>query len=331
MKRFHPLRATQQIRDREAEVHLHPGQFILPLFVVDGRKKKKEISSLRNVFHESADQVLFHLENSLSKGIRKHLLFGVIDPVLKDEKGTAAYSEKNVVSQAITEIRRQFGNEIQLFTDVCLCGYTNHGHCGLVGENGIHNDLTLPLLAAMAVEHAKAGADFVAPSAMMDGQVEAIRNALDANGYNKVNIMGYSAKYASGFYGPFREAAQSAPAFGDRKSYQLDYRTIGQGIGEAEADLAEGASWIMVKPAHAYLDMISRIRIALPGSTIAAYHVSGEYMLLKLAAEAGLIDELAAFAEVTSAIARAGADYIITYYAHELADAIKQSDHEINA
>jgi porphobilinogen synthase len=322
MKRFRHLRSSQAIRDQSAEVALKADQFILPLFIVDGKNHRTEISSMTGVFHLSADEAIKQIESSLGKGIQKFLLFGVVDSSLKDDLGTAAYGENSLVSGAIREMKKQFGKDITLFSDVCLCGYTSHGHCGRLTGDTVDNDSTLPLLAAMALEHGMAGADFVAPSAMMDGQVESIRQTLSENALNNVRIMSYSTKYSSAFYGPFRDAVKSSPAFGDRKTYQLDYRTINQGLDEADADLAEGADWVMVKPAHAYLDMIQRIKSGFNDITLAAYHVSGEYMLLKTAAAAGLVDELTAFTEVTTAIKRAGADYIITYYADNLADSI---------
>jgi porphobilinogen synthase len=306
-------------------VSLQVDQFILPLFIVEGKAHRREIPSMTDVYHLSVDEAVKQVDFSLNKGINKFLFFGVIDPSLKDDLGTAAYEENNLISRAIRELKNQFGKDIILFTDVCLCGYTSHGHCGHIEGNTVDNDSTLPLLASMALEHGMAGADFVAPSAMMDGQVESIRQALTDHALSKVRIMSYSTKYSSAFYGPFRDAVKSSPAFGDRKTYQLDYRTISQGVDEADTDLAEGADWVMVKPAHAYLDMIQRIKSGFNDITLAAYHVSGEYMLLKTAASVGLVDELTAFTEVTTAIKRAGADYIITYYADKLADSINNN------
>jgi porphobilinogen synthase len=322
MKRFRHLRSSQVVRDQSADVALEVDQFILPLFIVEGNAQRTEIPSMTDVYHLSVDEVIKQIETSLGKGIRKFLLFGVVDPSLKDDLGTAAYSENNLISRAIRDIKNRFGSDAILFTDVCLCGYTSHGHCGQISGDTVDNDSTLPLLAAMALEHGMAGADFVAPSAMMDGQVESIRQILADHSLSEVRIMSYSTKYSSAFYGPFRDAVKSSPAFSDRKTYQLDYRTINQGVDEAFTDLAEGADWVMVKPAHGYLDMIQRIKSGFNDITLAAYHVSGEYMLLKTAASAGLVDELTAFTEVTTAIKRAGADYIISYYADKLADSI---------
>jgi porphobilinogen synthase len=251
-------------------------------------------------------------------GIKSILLFGVIDDKEKDENGTAAYLPGNLVSAAVKAIKAQYPF-LTVVTDVCLCGYTSHGHCGVIHNNEIMNDSTLPLLAQMALKHAEAGADYVAPSAMMDGQVEAIRTLLDAKGFSSTKILAYSAKYSSVFYGPFRDAAQSAPSFGDRKTYQMDYRSIGQAIGEVAADIAEGAEWVMVKPAHTYLDIIQRVKSNFPEVPLVAYQVSGEYMMIKAAAKAGYINEELAMLEALTAIKRAGADFIISYYAKDFA------------
>jgi porphobilinogen synthase len=325
MIRFRHLRSSSEMRDQSAEVSLDVNQLIMPVFIVEGESRRNEIPSMKDVYHFSIDEATRQIEINVKKGLHKYLLFGVVDNSLKDNLGTAAYQHDGLISRAIHELKNKFGSEIVLFSDVCLCGYTNHGHCGLISGDTIDNDSTLPLIAAMAVEHALAGADFVAPSAMMDGQVGSIRNAFIENGLDKMRIMAYSAKYASAFYGPFRDAVDSAPAFGDRKTYQLDYRTIKQGIDEAGADISEGADWLMVKPAHTYLDMIRQIKSNFNRSTLAAYHVSGEYMLLKMAASMGMVDELQAFQEVTTAIKRAGADYIITYYAEKLAESINNN------
>ena len=319
MKRLRQFRITQEVRDKAAEVMLKTDQFIYPLFIVEGLDLKREISSLKGVFHFSPDRVLHEIEDCLSYGLNKFLLFSVIDGKLKDEKGSEAYQPDNLIARTIAQIKLHFPNAV-IFTDICLCAYTNHGHCGLINNSIIDNDSTLPLLAQMALTHAKAGADFVAPSAMMDGQVGAIRNLLDIQGYTSTKIMAYSAKYSSNFYGPFRDAAQSSPSFGNRKTYQMDYRTKSQGINEAAADIEEGAEWIMVKPAHTYLDMIHSVKNNFKDKTLAAYHVSGEYMMIKAAVAAGYIaDEQQAFTEVLTAIKRAGADIIISYHAKEMA------------
>jgi porphobilinogen synthase len=315
MQRFRPFRKDQQTRDLYAQVSVSPADLIYPYFLVDGTNQRQPIGSMTGIDRLSVDGLLPDVEEALKLGIDKFLLFGVIDDKFKDDKGSAAYSRENLISRAVTAIRGHFP-EATVITDVCLCEYTSHGHCGLVQGQGVDNDSTLPLLAEMALSHARAGASFVAPSAMMDGQVEAIRKLLDANGLS-TKILAYSAKYASGFYGPFRDAAGSAPSFGDRKSYQMDYRSIDQALDEAGADIDEGADWIMVKPAHTYLDIIQRMRQKFQTITLAAYQVSGEYMMIKAAAGAGYLNEEAAMLEALTSIKRAGADKIITYYAKD--------------
>ena len=318
MKRFHNFRISQNVRDENADVYLHPEDFIAPFFVVEGHNIKTEIATLKGVFHLSIDRLLEEISVLLSYGVNKILLFGVIDKELKDVYATAAYSENNLIEKAVKTIKSKFP-DLVVFTDVCLCGYTSHGHCGIIDKEAIDNDATLPVLSRIAVSHAQAGADFVCPSAMMDGQVEAIRNALNKEGLTQTQILAYSVKYASSFYGPFRDAAKSAPSFGNRKMYQMDYRTIDQGIQETLADVEEGADWLMVKPAQTYLDMITRIKENFPEKILAAYHVSGEYMLIKAAAELGYVNEEDAMLEILTAIKRAGADVIISYYAEVFA------------
>ena len=314
MRRFHNYRTTQETRDKNAVVHLHPEDFIAPFFVVEGHNIKTEIPTLKGVYHLSIDRLTEEIAVLLKYGVNKILLFGVVDNKLKDDHATAAFSENNLIANAVKTIKSKFSGLV-VFTDVCLCGFTSHGHCGIINKESIDNDATLPVLARIAVSHARAGADFVCPSAMMDGQVEAIRDALNKKGLTKTHILSYSIKYASSLYGPFRDAAQSAPSFGNRKTYQMDYRTLDQGIQEALADIEEGADWLMVKPAHTYLDMITRIKEKFPEKTLAAYHVSGEYMLIKAAAEKGYINEEEAMLEILTAIKRAGADILISYYA----------------
>ncbi len=316
MNRFHHLRKDKETRDLNAEVHLKADDFIYPYFVIEGQKQRQPIESLHGVSRFTIDELIIDIRHTLSLGIDKILLFGVIDESLKDDTGTSAYAPDNLIVRAVREIKQQFP-KIKVFTDVCLCGYTSHGHCGIIRGTEIDNDATLPYLAQMAASHAMAGADFVAPSAMMDGQVEAIRSALRKQGLIQTKILSYSAKYASGFYGPFRDAANSAPSFGDRRSYQMDYRTIGQPVDEVAADIMEGADWVMVKPAHTYLDVIHRVKSKFPKTILAAYQVSGEYMMIKAAASAGFMDERVAMTEALTAIKRAGADYIITYYAKD--------------
>ena len=316
MNRFHHLRKDKETRDLNAEVHLKADDFIYPYFVIEGQKQRQPIESLHGVSRFTIDELIADIRHTLSLGIDKILLFGVIDESLKDETGTYAYAPDNLIVRAVKEIKRQFP-EIKVFTDVCLCGYTSHGHCGIIRGTEIDNDATLPYLALMAASHARAGADFVAPSAMMDGQVEAIRSALTKQRLLQTKILSYSAKYASAFYGPFRDAANSAPSFGDRRSYQMDYRTLSQPVDEVAADIMEGADWVMVKPAHTYLDVIHRVKSKFPKTILAAYQVSGEYMMIKAAASAGFMDERVAMTEALTAIKRAGADYIITYYAKD--------------
>jgi porphobilinogen synthase len=315
MNRLREYRINQETRDKYAEVFISVNDFIYPYFVVDGNKFKREISSLRNVFHFSIDELIRDIEEISKLGITKILLFGVIEKSLKTDTGSAAYSNSNLISRAVQAIKKEFP-EITIITDVCLCGYTNHGHCGILNGENIDNDATLPYLAKMALQHAQAGADFVAPSAMMDGQVSVIKQILSQNKLD-TKILGYSAKYASGFYGPFRDAVNSAPSFGDRKTYQMDNRNISQAIDEVQTDIDEGADWVMVKPAHTYLDIIQRIRLNFPNFPLTAYQVSGEYMMIKAAAEAGYMNEEIAMQEVLTAIKRAGANYIISYYAME--------------
>lgn len=318
MERLRLSRENQHIRDRFAETRLGIGDFVYPYFVVEGANVQRPIDGFDDVFHFSIDKLCDDAVETYSLGIPTILLFGVIDSERKNATGGAAYEEEALIPRAIKAVKERAPG-LAVATDVCLCGYTDHGHCGIVRDGVILNDETLPFLSRMAVVHARAGADIVAPSAMMDGQVGAIRNALDAAGVHGTKIMGYSAKYASSFYGPFRTAASSAPAFGDRRTYQMDYRNGKEALAEVRADIVEGADIVMIKPAHAYLDVIRRVRDTFPDRLIAAYHVSGEYMLLKNAAKNGLCDEQTAFKEVTTAIKRAGADIIISYWAKEFA------------
>ncbi len=315
MKRFRPYRVNAHIRDQYADVRLGAKNLIYPYFLVEGEGQMQEIKTLPGVYRYSVDTLLVDLRSLINLGIDKVLLFGVVENDLKDESGSEGYNPNSLVCRAVRAIRANFP-EIIIYTDVCLCEYTSHGHCGLLKNQDVDNDSTLPLLAKIAVTHAQAGAHFVAPSAMMDGQVQAIKNALVETNLD-TQIMAYSAKYASGYYGPFRDAAASAPSFGDRKTYQMDYRNSTQALLEIEADIEEGASVVMVKPAQLYLDVILNARQKFPKATIAAYQVSGEYSLLKMGAKMGLIDEEKGFAEALSAIRRAGADLIITYYAKE--------------
>ena len=323
MKRFRQYRTTQAVRDYWADVpEVMPRDFIYPYFVVEGSGVREEIGTMRNIYRFSIDTLLEDIGELLTLGIDKVLLFGVVAQEEKDERGTRGYSPDSIVARAVRAVKKAFP-QVTVMTDVCLCEYTSHGHCGLLDSPLtplVDNDSTLPLLAEMAYQHALAGADFVAPSAMMDGQVEAIRRRLDGDPRTKhTRIMAYSAKYASAYYGPFRDAAQSAPSFGDRRSYQMDYRTRNQGLEEIAADISEGADWVMVKPALAYLDIIQRATDRFSGTTMVAYQVSGEYSMLMNAAQQGLFDEWRIFHESLTAIRRAGAQYIISYYAKRYA------------
>ena len=317
MIRYREFRKDQATRDQYADVNVKAEDFIFPYFVVEGTGVKSDISSMPGIYRFSIDTLVDDVKEVYKLGINKVLLFGVIEDKLKDERGSLAYTEDALVCRAVKAIKKAVP-EVLVFTDVCLCEYTSHGHCGLLKDNDVDNDATLPLLAEMAYVHAKAGADFVAPSAMMDGQIEALHKRLTEAGLrDKCKIMAYSAKYASAYYGPFRDAADSAPSFGDRRTYQMDFRTHDQGIGEIEADVAEGADWTMVKPAMPYLDIIARGVEKFPNIPMVAYQVSGEYSMAKAAAKMGFLDEKRIVFESLIAIKRAGAKYIITYYAKE--------------
>lgn len=317
MKRFREFRKDQATRDRYADVSVSVKDFIYPYFVVEGKGVKDEISTMPGICRFSIDTLVEDVREVYALGIDKVLLFGVISDEEKDERGSQAYTDDALVCRAVRAIKEAVPGVI-VITDVCLCEYTSHGHCGLLHNHDVENDSTLPLLARMACVHARAGADFVAPSAMMDGQIEALHAALiEAGLRDQCKILAYSAKYASAFYGPFRDAADSAPSFGDRKTYQMDYRTHDQGLDEIAADIEEGADWTMVKPAMPYLDMIARGVERFPGTPMVAYQVSGEYSMLKAAAKLGYLDEQRVVFESLIAIKRAGAQYIITYYAKE--------------
>jgi porphobilinogen synthase len=309
------LRKNETIRRMVRETSLSPDHFIYPLFVTFGKGVKKEIPSMPGCFQESVDIVAKHAKEVYSLGIPAVLLFGI--PEHKDEVGSSAYDERGEVQRAIKAIKNKVP-QLFVITDVCLCEYTSHGHCGIIKDGDVENDPTLELLAKEAVSHAKAGADMVAPSDMMDGRVEAIRMALDEEGFSETPVMSYAAKYASAFYGPFREAAESTPQFGDRRSYQMDPANRREALREVALDIEEGADIVMVKPALAYLDVISDVRdtFDLP---VAAYNVSGEYSLVKAAGKLGWIDEKRAMMEILTSIKRAGADLILTYFAKEAA------------
>ncbi len=316
------LRSGDGLRKMVRETRVSPSSLVYPLFVRGGSNIREEIPSLAGQFRYSPDRVDQAAEEALAHGVGALLLFGLPDK--KDPLGSAAYADDGVVQQGIRRLKERYP-QLYLITDVCMCEYTSHGHCGILCETEVDNDATLPYLAAIAVSHARAGADMVAPSDMMDGRVSAIRHGLDAAGFQGVPIMSYAVKYASSFYGPFREAAGSAPSFGDRKGYQMDYHNVREARKEAQLDVAEGADILMVKPAMSYLDVMYQVKqeTALP---LAAYSVSGEYAMIKAAAAQGFIDEYGAMCESAVGVYRAGADILISYYAKEIADAMEKGD-----
>jgi porphobilinogen synthase len=299
------------------ETELSPGHLIYPIFVKDMAEKKVPIPAMPDVYQFSVEGLPQEVEDVVSLSIPAVLLFGI--PEKKDEVGSGAYDENGIVQKAVRVIKKLFGNDIIVITDVCMCEYTSHGHCGIIKDGDVDNDETLKFLARSALSHAVAGADMVAPSDMMDGRVKVIRETLDISGYTNTSIMSYAAKYASALYGPFREAAESAPHFGDRRGYQMDPPNQREGLREIRLDIEEGADIIMVKPALFYLDILSKARHEF-NIPLAAYSVSGEYTMIKLAASKGYIDYQRAVIEANIAIRRAGADMIITYFAKDLAE-----------
>jgi porphobilinogen synthase len=319
--RMRRLRTSATMRRMVRETALSVNDFIYPLFVRAGMGLKKPIASMTDCFHVSPDLIANEAAEVADLGIPAVLLFGL--PAHKDEKGSEAWAEDGVVQEAIRQIKKR-APDLLVVTDVCLCEYTSTGHCGVIKDGKVENDATLELLAKMALSHAQAGADIVAPSDMMDGRVRVIRQALECNGFDHVAILSYAAKFASAFYGPFRDAAESAPAFGDRKSYQMDPANAREALREIELDLEEGADLVMVKPALSYLDVIRRARERFD-CPIAAYNVSGEYMMLNAAAEAGLLDRDGCMMEVLTSIKRAGADIILTYFAKAAARLLQKS------
>ena len=316
------LRSGDTVRRMVRETRVSPDSLVYPVFIAEGEHIFREIPSLPNQFHYSPDELERLTERVQNHGVSRVLLFGL--PAQKDECGSSAWDENGIVQQGIRRLR-ELMPELYIITDVCMCEYTSHGHCGILCGHEVDNDHTLECLSDIALSHARAGADMVAPSDMMDGRVAAIREKLDQNGFCNIPIMAYSAKFASSFYGPFREAAGSAPAFGDRRAYQMDWHNAREAMRECALDVQEGADIIMVKPALAYLDLIheARARFDLP---LAAYAVSGEYAMVKAAAAAGLIDEHGVMCESAVAVFRAGADILITYYACELADAMRRGE-----
>jgi porphobilinogen synthase len=314
-RRLRRLRRSPAIRSLVRETRLSADMFLYPLFVCPGAGKRREVPSMPGVYQLSVDEAVKEASAAKSEGVLGVLLFGL--PETKDETGSAAYDSDAPVQAATRALKRELP-ELLVVTDVCLCEYTSHGHCGLLVDGEISNDSTVEQLARAALSHAAAGADIVAPSDMMDGRVGRIRQELDRAGFSQVAIMSYAAKYCSAFYGPFREAADSAPAFGDRRSHQMDPANVDEALREVALDIEEGADIVMVKPALAYLDVIARVKAEF-GMPTAAYQVSGEYAMLKAAARNGWIDEPRAMMETLTAIRRAGADIIITYYAREVA------------
>lgn len=317
------LRLNSAIRSLLSETALTPNKLIYPLFISAVDNSKQEISLFPGQYrYPISEELISRIDELINLGIKSYLLFGI--PSKKDELGSEAYSDRGIIQRALSFIRERFGKKVILATDVCLCEYTSHGHCGIVKNDNVDNDLTLNYLAKMAVSHARYGADIVAPSDMMDGRVKAIRQALDDSGFKDVIIMAYSAKYASTLYGPFREAVNSTPKFGDRRGYQMDPRNSLEALKEVYLDIVEGADIVMVKPALWYLDIIRMIKNAF-NIPLAAYSVSGEYTMIKLLAEKGLADERKLAAEAIIAIRRAGADMIITYYAPLIASMILEN------
>ncbi len=318
--RLRRTRQNDKVRGLVRETHLNVDQLVYPLFIAEGIDEPREISSMPGIMQWPLERLGREAERIANLGIPAVLLFGI--PGEKDEVGSEAYNDQGIIQQAIRLFKAEVP-ELLVVTDVCLCEYTSHGHCGVIHNGSVQNDESLELLARMALSHAEAGADMVAPSDMMDGRVGAIRQLLDEHGLNQTPIMAYSAKFASGFYGPFREAAGSTPQFGDRRAYQMDPANVREALREVDLDIAEGADIVMVKPAMAYLDVIRRVRdhCDLP---LAAYNVSGEFSMIKAAAQNGWIDERRIVMEVLTAIRRAGADIIITYFAPEVATWLKE-------
>jgi len=309
------LRKTDALRRMVRETHLRREDFIYPMFVAPGKGVREAVPSMPGVFRLSVDQLVLEAQELVRLGLPAVLLFGL--PLRKDDTGSEAASPKGTVQQAVRQLKKLLP-ELVVITDVCLCGYTSHGHCGLIHQGAVDNDATLEVLAQVAVSHAEAGADLVAPSDMMDGRIGAIREALDERGFEMVPILSYAVKYASSFYGPFRDAAECAPAFGDRRSYQMDPANAREALKEAALDVEEGADILMVKPALPYLDVIAQLAAEFD-QPIAAYQVSGEYAMIKAAAQNGWLDENAVMLESLLAIKRAGADLILTYFAKQAA------------
>lgn len=316
------LRASEAMRRLVRETDLLPRDFVYPLFVTNGVNIKNPIVSMPDIYQMSTDNILKEGEECLKLGIPAVILFGI--PAYKDEKGSSGYDPEEAVQRTVPALKKEYP-ELIVITDVCLCEYTSHGHCGLVADGEVQNDPTLGLLAKAALSHARAGADIVAPSDMMDGHVRAIRSTLDEHGFSHLPVLSYAAKYASAFYGPFREAAGSAPQFGDRRSYQMDPGNVREALKEIEQDLAEGADMVMVKPALAYLDVIRTVKEST-NVPVAAYNVSGEYAMVKAAAQKGWVDERKIALEMLTGIKRAGADFILSYFAKQAVRWLKEGN-----
>jgi porphobilinogen synthase len=314
------MRQNERLRGLVRETQLHVNQLIYPLFIAEGINQPREIAAMPGIMQWPLEDLGREVERIAKLGITAVLLFGI--PNEKDEVGSQAYAQEGIIQQAIRRIKAEVP-EMLVVTDVCLCEYTNHGHCGIISDGNVQNDASLELLSRMALSHAEAGADIVAPSDMMDGRVGSIRHTLDEHGFSQLPIMSYAAKFASGFYGPFREAAGSSPQFGDRRSYQMDPANGREALREIDQDIAEGADIVMVKPAFAYMDIIRQVRdhCNLP---IAAYSVSGEYSMIKAAAQKGWIDEKRVALEILTGIKRAGANIIITYFAPDIAQWLRE-------
>lgn len=314
------LRKNFLLREMVKNIHLDINSFIYPIFVADGQNIKSEIPSMPGQFRYSLDRLNEELDELLELDIRAILLFGI--PKHKDEIGSQAYSKDGIVQKAIKQIKKNYEDKFLIITDVCMCEYTSHGHCGILHNHDVDNDKTLDYLAKIAISHAEAGADIIAPSDMMDGRIFKIRTELDKNNFKNIPIMAYSVKYSSAYYGPFREAADSCPSFGDRKSYQMDFRNDKNFYREVEADIEEGADFIMVKPAMAYLDVIKKVS-EITDLPVVAYNVSGEYSMVKAAAQNAWIDEEKIVMENMYALRRAGAEIIISYHAKDIAKWLK--------
>lgn len=321
LERPRRLRSKPSIRELVKETHLNINDFVLPLFIKEGVGINNPIESMPGHNQISIDQLGSELSEIAALGIRSIILFGI--PKNKDETGSASLSDHGLIQKAIIHIKKILP-DLHIIADVCLCEYTNHGHCGVIENGDVHNDKTIKILAEQALSYAKAGADIIAPSAMMDGMVSAIRTILDNNGFHDIPIMSYAVKYASCMYGPFRDAAEGAPQFGDRKTYQMDFSNSDEAIKEARLDIEQGVDILIVKPAHTYLDIIQRVKQTFIGTPIAAYHTSGEFAMIKAAAEKGLLDENKAIIEINTAIKRAGANIIISYYTKDVARLLKK-------